>query len=327
MGPEASGLVFGPVCSHRLGLSLGLDLLGSKVCSFDCLYCEVGPTRKLTVERRPYVSASQVLAGLESFLAGGHPAFEVVTLGGMGEPTLNSHMAEIIEGVRQLAPGVPVAVLTNSSLMSDAAVRRELCLADIVLPSLDSLVQREFLELNRPRPGLDLADISQGLLKFREEFSGRLRLEVLLCAGINDTRENLSRLSEFCLKLRPDQVDVVSLSRPGAYAQALPAGQEALELFRQELATLGTLAEKGGGGDKVSPTLDNGVSHGLQGLEGLVLRSLTRRPQTAGQLSKALGAPESEVLGALSQLSAEGRVSARQDHDGFFYFAGSGAGL
>ena len=176
MVAKSLGLVFGPVCSGRLGLSLGLDLLGAKICSFDCLYCEVGPTRCFTLERRPYVSAGQVLSELEDFLRQDHPGFEVITLGGMGEPTLNSDLAGIIKGARELAPGVPVAVLTNSSLMSDKAVRQELGLADMVLPSMDSLEPSEYLRLNRPVSGLRLADIRQGLLDFRKDFAGLLRL-------------------------------------------------------------------------------------------------------------------------------------------------------
>lgn len=133
--------VFGPVRSGRLGISLGLDLLGAPICTMDCLYCEVGRTRALTRKRKPYVPGHDILAELAAYRDGGNPTPEYVTLGGLGEPTLNSDMPEIIRGVRDIYPGLPVAVLTNAGALDDPEVCDELLLSDVVLPSLDSLVQ------------------------------------------------------------------------------------------------------------------------------------------------------------------------------------------
>jgi len=184
--------VFGPVLSGRLGRSLGLDLLGSKVCSMDCVYCEVGPTRVRTRERKTWVPPRELLDELAAWKAEGFEAPDVVTLGGSGEPTLNSGLAEILAGCRTILPGVPVAVLTNSTLLDDASVRRELCAADMVLPSLDSLVEEEFAAVNRPLRGITAAGCAQGIRDLRREFSGRLFLEVLLCRGWNDSAANLA---------------------------------------------------------------------------------------------------------------------------------------
>ncbi len=327
MPAETHGLIFGPVRSGRLGASLGLDLLGAKICSFDCLYCEVGPTRALTRARRPYVPADKLLGELAYWLFNPHPEFEVVTLGGMGEPTLNSDMGRIIQGVRELAPGVPVAVLTNSSLMADPQVRAQLALADIVLPSLDSLNPAEFLAVNRPLDNTSLVDIRNGLLAFRKEFAGRIFLEVLVLAGVNDSLDNLERLRAFCRELGPERVDVTTMTRPGAYPQALPAPPETLALFREALCPLAgdhaTPQETPEKAAQFGPGLDNATHDELEALEIRVLDSLARRPQTAAGLTAALAAPEQTLRNLLEDLMARRLVGSTTLQGDVFYFRGS----
>jgi wyosine [tRNA(Phe)-imidazoG37] synthetase (radical SAM superfamily) len=347
MRADHSGLIFGPVRSGRLGASLGLDLLGAKICSFDCLYCEAGHTRALTLSRKPYVPAGKLLGELAAWLCQPHPDFEVVTLGGMGEPTLNSDLGRIITGVRELLPEPPVAVLTNSSLMHDPAVRAELALADIVLPSLDTLVPSEFAAINKPIEGATLADIRRGLLEFRSLFAGKLYLEVLVLAGVNDTAENLERLAAFVGQLAPDRVDVVTMTRPGAYPQALPVPPATLERFRQAFGDGRALRGQGKvvgasgtpgqalGGD--SPTqaevpektaqfansLDNAPLEGLHELSIRVLDSLARRPQTARGLAQALGAPETLLTNLLDDLASRGLLKPETLSGETFYVRGS----
>ena len=216
--------VFGPVLSGRLGRSLGLDLLGGRICSMDCIYCEVGATRELTTERRVCVPAVAILEELAAWKAEGHATPEAVTLGGLGEPCLNAAMGDVIAGARALFPGTDIAVLTNGTLMADPAVRAELALADAVLPSLDSLVESEFRAVNRPADGITAQGVAEGLLTFRREFAGKIFLEILLVEGVNDSDENLDRLTEFCKRLRPDRVDVVTTTRPGTVKGTRPVG-------------------------------------------------------------------------------------------------------
>lgn len=323
MSVEHPGLIFGPVRSGRLGASLGLDLLSAKICSFDCLYCEVGATRALTTRRKPYVPAEKLLGELAYWLFHDHPEFEVVTLGGMGEPTLNSDMGRIIEGVRELVPGVPVAVLTNSSLVSDPQVRAELCQADILLPSMDALVPVEFNAVNRPVEGVSMVDIRRGLLQLRQEFTGRMFLEVLVLAGVNDSGENLERLAAFCAELAPDRVDVTTMTRPGAYPQALPAPPPTLERFRQRLCPLRAcpveVPEKA---RHFAPGLDNSTVDGLETMNMRVLDSLARRPQTVSGLASALGLPEEPLRNLLGELLRRGLVQATELQGDTFYFCG-----
>ena len=304
--------VFGPVLSGRLGRSLGLDLLGARVCSMNCVYCESGPLARLTLARAPYVPAAALLDELAAWeavrAARGEPLPDVVTLGGMGEPTLNSDMPAIIAGARRILPGVPVAVLTNASLMTDPAVRAELALADLVLPSLDALVPEEFARVNRGHPGLDPKAIAEGVLAFRQGCNTRLCLEVLLVAGVNDSARNLDLLADYCNRLQPDRVDVVTLSRPGTEAWARPVDADTLARWRARLGVFASRAdgERARVAGRAEKRQEQRGSLSQGEVRARILASLARRPQTAAQLASALLAPDHVVERALSELLAQG---------------------
>ncbi|MBU1228361.1 MAG: radical SAM protein [Proteobacteria bacterium] len=322
--------------SGRLGRSLGLDLLGSRVCSMNCVYCESGRLERLTLERKPYVPAAVLLAELAAWeaarRAAGEPLPEVVSLGGLGEPTLNSHMPAIIAGVRRILPGVPVAVLTNASLMTDARVRAELAGADIILPSLDSLVPEEFARVNRAHPGLDPKDVAEGILRFRAEAGAcrkdsqarptRVFLEILLVAGINDSERNLELLAAFCNRLQADRVDVTTLSRPGSEPAARAVDQAVLARWS---ARLGGQAGVGAAcpAPRVAERAKNGHIQGGDMLPGeirsRILASLARRPQTGAQLAEALLADKGAVAAALAELLDAGRISLRRQGGQDYY--------
>ena len=304
--------VFGPVLSGRLGRSLGLDLLGGRICSMDCIYCEVGATRELTTERRVCVPAVAILEELAAWKAEGHATPEAVTMGGLGEPCLNAAMGDVIAGARALFPGTDIAVLTNGTLMTDPAVRAELALADAVLPSLDSLVESEFRAVNRPAEGITAQGVAEGLLTFRREFAGKIFLEILLVEGVNDSDENLDRLTEFCKRLRPDRVDVVTTTRPGTVKGTRPVGGATLDRWRARLAT-----DRRGESRTEDPAARE--TYDPDHLTGLVKASLRRRPQTADQLAEALNADPIQVRRAVEALVKQGDVIPREDRGGTYY--------
>ena len=307
--------VFGPVLSGRLGRSLGLDLLGSKVCSMDCVYCEVGPTRVRTRERKTWVPPRELLDELAAWKAEGFEAPDVVTLGGSGEPTLNSGLAEILAGCRKILPNVPVAVLTNSTLLDDAGVRRELCAADMVLPSLDSLVESEFSAVNRPLRGITAAGCAQGIRDLRREFSGRLFLEVLLCRGWNDSAANLALLQDYCADLRPDRVDVVTLSRPGTLPSAEAVDSQTLGLWRKALGQ-----DRDGSGQN-APLPRQAQALDEARLRGALAATLARRPQTVLHLAAALGADSAQVQRVLARMARDGEIFEAESDGQVFYSA------
>ncbi|WP_432738462.1 radical SAM protein [Maridesulfovibrio sp. FT414] len=315
--------VFGPVFSGRIGRSLGLDLLGSRVCSMDCVYCEVGKTDILTSERKAYVPAAEILQELEQWKGEGHLLPDFITLGGLGEPTLNSDMPEIIRGVKKLFPSMNVAVLTNASTMTDPEVRRELLEADVVLPSMDSLIASEFRAINRPCKGTDPLAIARALIEFRKEFKGKIFLEVLLSRGYNDSDENLQKMKEFSAELGPDRVDVVTLSRPGTLDKAGPVDSATLGHWKKVLDAAPFKNRDCGQetGVKERSGTDNPARVQADKSDAFdrIQASLMRRPQTAQQLAGALEITLGEVDLALKKLEKNGRLHVRQTGDEFYY--------
>ncbi len=141
--------LFGPVPSRRLGLSLGVDLVPPKTCTFDCLYCEVGRTTHLTLTRRPY-RVAEIIRELEAYLADPPGPLDYITLAGSGEPTLNAGIGEIIAAVKSLT-ATPVALLTNGSLFYLPEVRAQVAAADVILPTLDAGRGGDF-QADKPAP-------------------------------------------------------------------------------------------------------------------------------------------------------------------------------
>ncbi|MDK2916580.1 MAG: hypothetical protein PWR25_1137 [Euryarchaeota archaeon] len=220
--------LFGPVLSRRLGVSLGIDLVPQKTCTYNCVYCECGRTTDLTCERREYVPTERVIAELDDFLAKG-PDLDYVTFAGSGEPTLHSGIGEIIAFIKDRYPRYRVAVLTGSALLTDPDVRAALMRADLVVPSLDAVSNEVFLRINRPAPGITAERVLKGLIEFVREFSGEVRLEVFIVPGVNDTEEEVRLLKGAVSEISPGRVQVNTLDRPGTDIRVRPAPIGTLE--------------------------------------------------------------------------------------------------
>ena len=152
--------IFGPVPSRRLGLSLGVDLIPHKTCTYDCLYCEVGRTTNKTITSGPFAPVDEILTQLEERLKGCTP--DVITLAGSGEPTLHSEIDRIISGIRAITD-TKVVILTNGSLFWDEAIRKRVLAADLIMPTLSSAFAHTFQTIHRPHRDLALDRIVEGL--------------------------------------------------------------------------------------------------------------------------------------------------------------------
>ncbi|MFO7828052.1 MAG: radical SAM protein, partial [Bacteroidales bacterium] len=171
--------LFGPVPSRRLGMSLGVDLVPHKVCTLNCVYCECGATTNLTTNRKEYVSYNEIINELKDYF-GKNEKPDYITFSGAGEPTLNIHIGKVIDFLKQNYPDIPIAVLTNGSLLSDQKVRSELLKASLVLPSLDAANNKTFKKIDRPSKDLDINDYINGLIQFSNEFKGKIWLEIMI---------------------------------------------------------------------------------------------------------------------------------------------------
>ncbi len=210
-------IIYGPVPSWRLGRSLGIDLLNSvdKVCSFDCIYCQLGKTVNPAIERGEFISLSKLIREMEK--AKGIPA-DHVTFSGTGEPTMANNLSQAIELAKDIFH-LPTAVLTNSSLMSREDVRYDLARADVVVAKLDAHEQELFQQMNRPAAGILFSEIIEGIIEFRKRFKGKLSLQVMFTA---DNREFSREIASLAETLFPDEVQLNTPLRPCAVQPLSP---------------------------------------------------------------------------------------------------------
>ncbi len=204
--------VFGPVSSKRLGQSLGVDLLPSKSCTWNCVYCQLGRTKAFVTERREFFPKEEILAEILEAVASGKK-IDWITFVGSGETTLYKGLDWLIAEVKK-ATAIPVAVITNGSLFCDPEVRRQLLDADAVLPSLNAGSQELFERIDRPAPGFSFEKHIEGLRLFRQEYRGKLWVEVMLMAGLNDSEAALQDMANVLKEIHPDMIHLVLPTRP-----------------------------------------------------------------------------------------------------------------
>ena len=188
-----------------------METIPTKTCSFACIYCQAGKTTVNTDKRDEYIKAKDIIVELETMLL--EKDLHYITFSGSGEPTLNSKIGVIIKRIKELTD-VPVCVITNSSLIWRKDVQRDLRLADLVIPSLDSAVQETFEKINHPVKGITVEKIISGLAKFKKNYSGEMRLEIMLVKGLNDTPDEIAKLKEAMEKIQPDFIDMNTVVRP-----------------------------------------------------------------------------------------------------------------
>jgi len=235
--------LFGPVPSRRLGVSLGVDLVPFKVCSLNCIYCEVGATNNLTLERKEYIPITEILSELDDYLSGA-PQLDYITFSGAGEPTLNSGIGRVIQHIKSNYPQYRLALITNSTLFYDTELRAEIAPIDLVMPSLDAVTELVFKKLNRPNSKLEIDTIIDGLVTFKRESNAEMWLEIFLSPGLNDTPEELHQLKQACLKISPDRVQLNSLDRQGVEAGLRSMTAEEMESVKKECPTARIIASE-----------------------------------------------------------------------------------
>jgi len=229
--------IYGPVQSRRLGLSLGVSLTAYKICSFDCVYCQQGKTTEVTVERREYIPIQEIIDELKSwFLNHSQEAgnLKFITISGSGEPTLNIEIGTLISKIREITP-VPVALITNASLLNTQALRLAVKEVDLIAPSLDAVTVQTFQRINRPHPDIKIQDVINGLIELRKEFSGKIWLEVMLVSGINDDIRQIKKLKEAIDRINPDKIQLNSPVRTTAEPKVFPVNRKKLEKIKEIL--------------------------------------------------------------------------------------------
>jgi wyosine [tRNA(Phe)-imidazoG37] synthetase (radical SAM superfamily) len=299
--------IFGPVNSRRLGLSLGVDLVPHKTCSFDCIYCECGKTTSLTCERREYVPTDEVIRELELFLTP-LPKLDFITFSGSGEPTLHSGIGKITDYIKKAFPRYRVALLTNSLLFTREDLWKEVLLMDVIIPSLDAVSEDVFKKINRPCRAASVTEIVEGLKIFRKIYTGQIWLEIFIVPGVNDTPQEISLFRAAVRDIKPDKVQLNTLDRPGSEKWVKPASRDALEKIRQELGWPAEIA-----GDATVQ------SKGETSTKELILNMLSRRPCTVEDLSAVTGFDIKDTQAYIAELLKERRLKVETLDRGTFY--------
>ena len=291
--------IYGPVASRRLGRSLGIDLVPFKTCTYDCIYCQLGLTTNKTLRRREWISPGEVIAELEDKLS---TRPDYIALGGSGEPTLYPRIDEIIDGVRS-ATNIPIAVLTNGSLLWREEVRRQLMHADLVLPSLDASDRLMFSVINRPHPDITFERMVDGLVTFREEYRGEYWLEVVLLAGYTAIPAEVRKMADLAREIKPDRIQLNTVTRPPVedYAVAVdrPCLEELAELFEPRAEVIADLARAEWPAQQAT-TCES------------VLQMLRRRPCDLEGIAKGLGVHRNEIVKCIRELDDRALLRKRQ---------------
>ncbi len=314
--------VYGPVPSRRLGLSLGINIVPFKTCTIDCIYCQCGKTTKKTLERCSFFPVNDILAAVRAAInergqgvkdsrtpvrtpEPSNPRtpepISFLTFSGEGEPTINQDIGRIIRRLKREF-SIPVAVITNSTLLTDPRVRRDLYAADLVVPSLDAADQRNFARVDRNHRDLRVADIVEGLKLFRRGYRGKIWLEIMLVKDVNDSVEHVVALRKAAWEIEPDRVQLNTVVRPPAEKSAKPVSRDDLEqiqcLFGPNTDIIGEAKSKvRSRKSKVSNRPDEAIVATVQG-----------RPVTELDLVCSLGIAPREIEAALQRLLRVKRI-------------------
>lgn len=209
MGKINYRYIYGPVSSWRLGSSLGVDPISAKrkICSFDCIYCQLGKTRDFSLKRRAFVPAKAVVGEIRKVVV---PCIDYITFSGAGEPTLAKNLGQMIRTVKKFRKE-KVAVITNASILTREDVRQDLLSADFVLAKLDADSEALFRKINCPMPGIRFGLIVPALKKFRTMFRGRLALQIMFTAANVKRARSIARLAQ---TIAPDEIQLNTPLRP-----------------------------------------------------------------------------------------------------------------
>ncbi len=288
---------FGPVPSRRLGLSLGVDILPLKTCNLNCIYCELGASSEMTSIRREYYPAEEIKKEILETVEQGI-TFDALTFSASGETTLHSRLGELIAFAKKQTEK-PVVVITNGTTLENMEVRSELAGADIVMPSLDAATSDTFRRINRPCGNMRPDNIIDGMASFRQEFDGRLWLEILFVKGVNDSDRDIEALLHAVEAINPDRVQLNTVNRPPAepWVDPLSEGEmtEICKRFGKKADVIADFHKK-----------DKGNARLL--LEKEIVETLRRRPISFEDIEEMMGADARFLKKLLNSMEHKGII-------------------
>jgi len=235
-------IIFGPVPSRRLGQSLGINNIPPKICTYSCVYCQLGRTLHMQVERDSFYKPEEILKDVEKKVKDAkdkEERIDYLTFVPDGEPTLDINLGKEIEFIKPL--GIKIAVITNASLIWQKDVQDDLCGADWVSLKIDAVSEDIWRRVNRPHKSLQLDKIFKGILEFSDAFNGKITIETMLIQDINDNTEDIEKIANFIAGLRDAKSYISIPTRPPAEKWVKPANEhtinKAYQLFKEKSVT------------------------------------------------------------------------------------------
>lgn len=219
--------VFGPVPSRRLGQSIGVNHIPPKICTYACRYCQLGKAIRMQTKREVFYNPDDITKQVAESLKN-NPDVDYVTLVPDGEPSLDINLGKLIQSLKSLE--VPVAVITNASMLWRDDVREEMSAADWVSLKVDAMDEALWRKVDRPHKSLDFEKVAAGMLDFAGSYTGQLNTETMLIHGYNDSEAVLRKNSSFISRLDPEIAYIAIPTRPPADSKVLPADERQLQL-------------------------------------------------------------------------------------------------
>jgi len=304
--------IFGPVPSRRLGFSLGVDAVPFKTCSLDCIYCQLGKTTHKTIERKKYIPINTIVREIEkTLITNKDKKINYITFSGSGEPTLNSGIGKMIEKIKKIT-SIPIAVLTNGTLLHHQELQEQLQQADLIIPSLDALDEITFQAINKPHPSLTLERLISGIADFSQNFPGEIWLEIMLIKGMNDSWQQITKFSQLVKQITLEKIQLNTPVRPPAEETIRAVSASFLKRAKSIL------------GEKCQIIFES-KKHQQKAykndLKETILEMTKRRPVNLRDISEALGIHRNEAIKYIQHLKEEKLINSKIHNHQRYYSA------
>jgi wyosine [tRNA(Phe)-imidazoG37] synthetase (radical SAM superfamily) len=250
-----------------------------------------------------------VFGEVKDFLSKGDASIDHFSLSGSGEPTLHSQIGSVIKGIKGMSP-IPVAVLTNGSLLYLEEVREDLQRADIILPSLDAVSKEVFTRINRPRKGISVKKVIEGLVEFRKVYQGQIWLEILFCKGMNDGKSELQLMKRAIDRIQPDRIHINTVVRPPTEPWAPPLNSEEMEVIQAFLGEKASIISEFDRHPFSLPEIN---------VKEEIFIILKRRPLSLVDLSQRMAIPKDELEATMQPMVEEGKIRTRRFGNSIYY--------
>ena len=303
---------FGPVPSRRLGRSLGINNLPSKICTFSCVYCQVGKTLKFTKKRQAFYKPEEIRDQVEEKvreLKNKDERIDYLSFVPNGEAALDINLGREIELLKDL--GIPIAVITNSSLITLPDVREALKKADWVSLKVDAVSEELWRRINRPLSELKLPEILEGMVQFSRNYSGKLNTETMFIEGINDSKKEMERIADFIQRVHPLKSYIAIPTRPPTLNWVKPPPEEkiniAYSIFNERLDNVELLIGYAGG--EFASTYD---------VRGDILDIISVHPMRKGDIEEILK-DAGEDWSVVKELIEKGEIKKTEFNNKIFF--------